>query len=109
MSTLVVLGVVLMAVVGVLHLALDQPDQPDQPATVRPRAVRGRSGRAAAPVAGDDVVLVPLLVDLSTPPATRVRSAVTLMVLVAVLGAAMALLVATVVVGAARVVSGSLA
>ena len=52
---------------------------------------------------------MPVLVDLSTPMATRVRSAVTLMMLVAVLGVGVALLVAAVVVGAARVVSGGLA
>ncbi len=108
MSTLVVLGVVLLAVAGVLYLALDQPDQP---ATVRPRAGRGKrvAGPRPRPVVVDDMVLAPVLVDISTPPATRVRSAVTLMMLVAVLGVAVALLVAAVVVGAARVVSGGVA
>lgn len=57
----------------------------------------------------DDMVLAPVLVDISTAPATRVRSAVTLMMLVAVLGASLALLVAAVVVGAARVVTGGMA
>ena len=108
MSTLVVLGVVLLAVAGVLYLALDQPDQP---ATVRPRAGRGKRVAASCrgPACVDDMVLVPVLVDISTPMATRVRSAVTLMMLVAVLGVGVALLVAAVVVGAARVVSGGLA
>ncbi len=55
------------------------------------------------------MVLVPVLVDISTPVAARVRSAVTLMMLVAVLGAGVALLVAAAVVGAARVVTGGLA
>lgn len=106
MSTLVVLGVVLVAVAGVLYLALDQPDQP---ATVRPRAGRGKPATVPQPAVVDDTVLVPVLVDLSTPMATRVRSAVTLMMLVAVLGVGVALLVGAVVVGAARVVSGGLA
>jgi hypothetical protein len=119
-STLVVLGVVLLAVAGVLYLALDQPDQP---ATVRPGSGRGNPLPEPAPAAiGVDVAIDvaaaptmvvvedrPVLVDLSTPAATRVRSAVTLMMLVAVLGVAVALLVAAVVVGAARVVGGSVA
>lgn len=57
----------------------------------------------------DDPPLQPALVDISTPAATRVRSAVTLMVLVAVLGVAVALFVAAVIVGAAKVVGGGVA
>jgi hypothetical protein len=126
-STLAVLGIVLVAVAGVLYLTLDQVEQYDKPATARRFAPRGTA--VAGPLPGevptevpapalvtagagalvaDDVMVLPARPVPAGPP-TRVRSAVTLMMLVAALGVGVALLVAAVVVGAAAVVTGGVA
>lgn len=178
MSTLVVLGVVLLAIAGVLHLVLDQPDQPPTIRLISGRVSsrRGRGLDAAGPAvtgAGEPVVVVAdgvgqhasavaysikpaasepaasypaasepagavsvavaelpgagvpvadlypadlypaplpvMVVEVSTTEATRVRSAVTLMMLVAAMGVAVALLVVAVVLSAVAVVTGGAA
>jgi ABC-type dipeptide/oligopeptide/nickel transport system permease subunit len=112
-STLLTLAVVAVAILGVLRIALSEPDQPAtvrrrnrsrdphpapgaamsaQPAPVRSVAVRERAVAAAPRRAGTGG---------GTSVWTRVRSGIALVVLVAVVGAMLALAVGAVLVGGA--------
>lgn len=112
-STLLSLAVVAVAILGVLRIALKEPDQPAtvrrpsrsrdphpalgaamsaQPAPVRSVAVRERGVAGAQPA---------LETGGGTSVWTRVRSGIALLVLVAVVGAMLALAVGAVLVGGA--------
>jgi hypothetical protein len=111
-STLLSLAVVLVAIVGVLRIALKDPDQP---ATMRrPTRSRspGRAPRAAMSPRPAEVraITVPERAVAGTrrPPPSRLRSAgrrlrsgIALMLLVAVVGVMLALAVGAVLVGGA--------
>lgn len=112
MSTLLSLAVVAVAIVGVLRIALKDPDQP---ATMRARTRRHSSEPAAGvSMSAQRVAVGGMTVPEGTaatarPPTgggggsvwARVRSGIALVVLVAVVGAMLALAVGAVLVGGA--------
>lgn len=134
MSTfLVSLGVVVAAIAAVVHVVLNGPDQPPtirkQPARDRPAKTGRRKEREAAPdaVAGGAALRTPVgmpaapafagpdsdIMRLRVLPArhnsvwVRIRSGIALVVMVAVLGAMLALAIAGLMLGLALLVRGA--